>query len=198
MTHLQVVNKALIKLGEPPLKDMEGTDDTTTAVAAFYESCWDDVLRTHDWTDLLVIEPYTGEELSEPVRGKSYLYDIDENFVNIHDVTNVYGKSVLDSTFRIGRELYSEYSELVISFISNYGIIPVDIYDFDIDVVIPNYIIECVALKLAYEIAMLVSNNADMQAIMQSRYNVALRNAIRIQARPVKGEDFWGSRYGNS
>lgn len=193
MTHLNVINRALILLGETPLSVMTGTDDTTAAVTAFYEAAWDEVLRESAWRDLLVISVYTGTELSTAIRGKSYSFDIDDDeMVHITEIVNAYGK-VITEPIQIGRLLYSMFEELTITYVSNYGILPVSSYTMTIDPVMPQKIVECVALRLAANIAMMVTNNPDMQITMQNRYSIALQNAMDKESAPIPGEALWGS-----
>lgn len=199
MTHMDIINRALVAAGGNPLRDLTGTDAVTVAVKAYYERCWKDVLQQHNWTELLVQELMTGIE-----EGTGYRYDIPEAAAKIESIR--LENNIPDHTAkRLGKYLFSQYEMILLTYVSSEGILPIDL-DFididDIDTPFPAYLDEIVSLKLAYQIAFKISQNLNVQASLFQRYQTTLQQAKMSDLTGSGGQPFWGAvtenPYGNA
>lgn len=195
MTHLDIINRALVAVGTNPrtLKGLEdGTDNEVSSVKAFYESCWREVLSAHPWSELLGEESLTGTQAS--LSSSEYMFDIPESSIRIVSIYNAYGIEVLDIRKR-GRYLYSKYDELTITFVTTENILPVlyDYIDYEIEADIPPSLDEVVSLRLASQIVFRISQNQDLQTQLHNRYMVALQNAKMNDMQGSGGMSPWTS-----
>lgn len=199
MTHMDIINRAMVAAGGNPLKDMTGTDSVTVAVKAYYENCWKDVLQQHNWTELLKQETMTGFQ-----EERGYRYDLPEAAVKIESI-KLENDNPDPTARRLGKYIYSLYSSLVITYVSSEGILPIDLEFIDLDTIdipFPAYLDEIVSLKLAYQIAFRISQNLNVQASLFQRYQSVLQQSRMNDFTGSGGKPYWGNvtenAYGNA
>ena len=199
MTHMDIINRAMVAAGGNPLQDMTGTDSVTVAVKAYYESCWRDVLQQHNWTDLLTQETMTGTE-----EEKGYRYDMPESAVKIESI-KLEDNNPDPTARRLGKYIYSMYGTIILTYVSSEGILPIDLDFIDIDTIetsFPAYLDEIVSLKLAYQIAFKISQNLNVQASLFQRYQSVLQQSRMSDLTGSGGQPYWGAAtegaYGNA
>jgi len=195
MTHLDIINRALVAVGTNPmtLTGLEDNkDNEVSSVKAFYESCWRDVLSSHPWSELLGEEMLTGTLTDTD--SIEYVFDIPESSIRIVSIYNAYGVEVPNIRKR-GRYLYSKYDELTITFVTTENILPVeyDYVDYEIQADIPPSLDEVVSLRLASQIVFRISQNQDLQTHLHNRYIVALQNAKMNDMQGSGGQEPWTS-----
>ncbi len=200
MTHMDIINRALVTAGGTPLTVMTGTDPITVAVKAFYENVWREVLQAHPWTELLVEDTLTGTEQED---GR-YLFELPEYCVNIKDVCYSDGITKATNAKRIGKYYYSSYDTLIVTYVSGENLIPID-YDVieyaEIDTTFPSFIDKAVTLNLAYQIAFRISQNITVQNNLYQQYQNQIMTAKASDSQGFGGQTPWGvednTYYGN-
>ncbi len=193
MTHLDIINRALVSGGMNPRTSFEDTNDSEiSSVRAFYDSCWRDVLASHPWSDLLAEETMTGTE-----DGLWYRYDIPDACMRVVSVENSIG--AVDYKKR-GRSLYTKYDEIQLVYVTSNEILPIDygFLDQELQADIPPTVDEVVSLRLASQIVFRLSQNQNVQTQLHNRYMVALQNAKMHDMRGTGGLEPWsGVDYGD-
>lgn len=197
MTHLQIINRALIIMGEIPLSVI-GTTDVSVAIQAFYESVWTEVLSSHPWSSLMAmsaLEPAEDEddEVITDSLGRN-AFALPAACIRLQAITDETGRQVPD-VVQTGGYLYSRLDKLVITYVSSTGILPVDMDDLseDIDVALPPYMQDAVYLKLASDISYQSMKDDRMQTTLYNRHIVALQQAKMNDSRGSGGEALWGA-----
>lgn len=191
MTHMDIINRALVTAGGTPLSVMTGTDPITVAVKAFYENSWREVLQQHPWTDLLVKETVTGSEQEDG----SYLFELPEYCINVTDVYYSDGSTKAADAKRIGKYYYSSYDTLVLIYVSSEGIFPIDydVIDYaDVETAFPAFIDKAVTLNLAYQIAFRISQNITVQNNLYQQYQNQIQTAKMNDSHGFGGQTPWG------
>lgn len=186
MTHLEIVNRALVAAGANPKENFDNINDNeVTSVRAFYESAWREVLSSHPWTEL------THEETMSGIPdGDDYAYPIPETCIR---VVSVHSSGQNPIHVRRGREIITPFDNIVLRYVSTEGILPVD-WDFmDIEILtpIPPSVDEAVSLKLASQIAFRITQNQAVQMHLHERYTLALREAKMSDMTTDGGERLW-------
>ncbi len=198
MTHLQIINRALIIMGEVPLSTGIGTDDISVAISAFYESVWTEVLSSHPWsilTAMAALDPAEDEddEAITDSLGRN-AFAIPEDCVRLQAITDETGRAASDAV-QTGGYLYSRLDKLVVTYVSSSGILPVDMDDLsdDIAAALPPYMQDAVYLKLASDLSYRSMKDDRMQTTLYNRHIVALQQAKMNDSRGGGGETPWGA-----
>lgn len=197
MTHLQIINRALIIMGEVPITAI-GTSDISVAIEAFYESVWTEVLSSHPWSSLTVMaaldpaEDDDDEVITDSLGRNAFAIPTD--CVRLQAITDETGRQAPDAA-QTGGYLYSRLDKLVVTYVSSSGIIPLDMDDAgdEIAVALPPYMQDAVYLKLASDLSFQRMKDGNMQTTLYNRHIVALQNAKMSDSRGSGGETLWGA-----
>lgn len=193
MTHMDIINRALVAAGSNPKTDMQDIQgNEVSSIRAYYESSWREVLSAHPWSELQVDEALTGTE-----DGLVQRFEVPDDCIRINSMTDSYGRKLNDIRRR-GRYLYSRSDSLNLSYVSTQDILPVD-WEFinnEIQASIPPSVDDVVSLRLASQIVFRISQNQDLQTHLHNRYMVALQNAKMNDMQGSGGMDPWGSAGG--
>lgn len=190
MTHLDIINRALVAAGSNPKADMEDTkSNEVSSIRAYYETCWREVLSAHSWSELQQEELLQGflEDTG------NYRFDIPDTCIKISTITDVAGNRLHDVKIR-GKYLYSSYDALFLTFVSTQNILPVDwlFVNNELDISLPPAIDDVVSLRLASQIVFRISQNQNLQTHLHNRYMVSLQNARMNDMQGTGGQSFWG------
>jgi hypothetical protein len=191
MTHLEIINKALAYVGESLLDDADGSDDTTTTVLLFYSGAWKALLSHYPWNAFLVEESIEGEEDDEVL---GYEFAVPSACLRLFQILDIDYAQAHD-VHRRGSKLYSQvYDELILVYTSAENLLPVTDYSDDISISFPEYLAECVSLRLASDITFKLTQSPNLQSQLQNRYLVSLQEAMSNENRGRGGERLWGRR----
>lgn len=192
MTHMDIINRALVTAGGTPLVSMTGTDPITVAVKAFYENSWREVLQQHPWTDLLVQSTLSGT-MQEDGR---YLFELPEECINMVEVNYSDGITKATDAKRIGKYYYSLYDTLTLTYVSSEGILPInyEIIEYaEVQTVFPAFVDKAVTLNLAYQIAFRISQNITVQNNLYQQYQNQIQTAKMNDSHGFGGQAPWGA-----
>ena len=193
MTHMDIINRALVAAGSNPKADMEDIkSNEVSSIRTYYEASWREVLSSHPWSELQVDETLTGTE-----EGVMHRFELPEYCIRIKSIKDPYGNKINDIGRR-GRYLYSKYGYIELSYVSTQDILPVD-WEFinnEIQANIPPAVDDVVSLRLASQIVFRISQNQDLQTHLHNRYMVAIQNAKMNDMQGSGGMDPWGSSGG--
>ena len=190
MTHLDIINRALIAAGDSPITSIESTQDSAQTVAAWYTKVWKDIITHRPWSELMK------EEALEPIEGEDefpavYEFEIPSDCLRPVEYLRSDGKRA-DDVVRTGNIIRSKWDSITLVYNSSENILPID-YEAD-DIEVPTYLEECVILKLAMQICFKLTQNVNLQAQLHNRYVLALQEAKIADPRGRHGERLWGTR----
>ena len=184
MTHLEIINRALIAAGANPKEDFNNLNDNeVTSVKAFYEAAWREVLSSHQWSHLTQEERLTGVP-----DGSNFIFELPEACIKIISVTNY--KLSVPYIPRM-RKFVSAFERVTLRYVSTEGILPVDWESIETELVIPPNVDEAVSLKLASQIAFRITQNQAVQMHLHERYAIALREAKMSDLTTCGGDGWW-------
>lgn len=193
MTHMDIINRALVAAGSNPKLDMEDTkSNEVSSIRAYYESSWREVLSAHPWSEIQQDETLVGTE-----EGLLNRFEVPDDCIRINSMKDPYGNKINDIR-RLGRYLYSKSGSLELSYVSTQDILPVD-WEFinsEIQANLPPAVDDVVSLRLASQIVFRISQNQDLQTHLHNRYMVALQNAKMNDMQGIGGMAPWGSTGG--
>ncbi len=190
MTHMEIINRALVAVGSNPKPDMEETkSNEVSSIMAYYEACWREVLSAHPWSDLQQEETLTGTE-----DGIMNRFQIPDDCIRISSMTDGYGTQLQDVARR-GRYLYAKSEQISLTYVSTQDILPVDwsFVNSEIQTMLPPAVDDIVSLRLASQIVFRISQNQELQIHLHNRYIAALQNAKMNDMQGYGGQDPWGS-----
>ena len=175
-THVQIVNSALILLGERTVASLSGSENILSFVNELYDNCWRDLLGKFPWHSALRQSAFTGVEVEDGPR--AYSFAKPDHLAGIKDITDAAGNSIKSNCLFIGTEVMTDYDEGFVYYISTEGIIPVSSVA-DPSAYVAPYMETCVSLLLAYGLAFKTSQNVDLVDSLYQRYLNEVSNSIR-------------------
>jgi hypothetical protein len=205
VTHRQIINKALLFLGQGPITAdaLSTTAEADTSITVAYEGAWREVLEANAWSDLLVMVKVAADtdeddELVTDDLGR-YRFVVPETSIRVQSVHKTDGTNDLTAKIR-AKYVYSKETEILLTYVSGDDLVPPDLTDLDADIepVLPSIIQDAVSYRLASLIAFRVTQNVDLQQSIEGRYYQALSMAKAADMRPEGGETFWGNLSANA
>jgi len=123
--------------------------------------------------------------------GSYFRFAIPTDSVHVVMITNSLGST--EHASKRGSYLYSKQSELIVTYVSGDGLVPVDLDDIDssVEPVMPSTVQDAVVFRLASQISFWISQNVDLQRSLDDRYHASLSRAMMNDMRPSGGESFW-------
>lgn len=176
---VDIVNKALIHLAVRTISRMDEASQAAESATQIYDNVLDDVLCDHAWgfaTTLTTLPAIAGETVS----GWGYLYAYPSNCVAIRSHFQNDGTTEPDPIeFREVQSPVSGTRALASNYTPGY-------FEYTVRVTDPNQyspmFIECLALRLAANLAHVLTGSTDMGQKFQQLYAVKLSDAKRVDA----------------
>jgi hypothetical protein len=182
-TRIGICNSALAKVGAKFITAL--TDDTKAAIYCQqqYARLRDEVLRAHPWNFALA-----RVSLAADASWTDALEEWDYRFPLPGNVLRVVKTSISDPWKVEGRYLLANDSEIAIQAIVNDA--SEGVYD-------PMFA-ECLALRMAADLAYVLSNNATLSATLMQAYKAMIPDARTIDAQEGAGDEVEVSTWLNS
>jgi len=123
----------------------------------------------------------------------TFRHQIPSDSIKVHTILREDGKADLEAKKR-GSFVYSKYETITVTYVTGDGLVPVTISSIDssLEPVMPVAVQDAVAYRLAALIAFQITQNTDLQQVLEQRYYNALSTAKGNDMRSEGGEDFWG------
>lgn len=189
MTHLEIANRALVAAGANPKEDFQNLrDNEVSSIRAVYEAAWREVLASHPWSQLLAEERLTNSVGDE---GQNY-FVIPEDCIRIVRVVDSLDRDV--SYRQRANQLICKIDEVTITYVSTNEILPIDweFIDVEIRAMIPPDVDEAVALKVASQISLRITQDQQLQNHLTIQYLSSLERAQANDMVGLHGHKYWG------
>lgn len=163
MAKLEIINRALLKLGEPPIASLNDT-----AFGKSYEMIYDDVkkllLSAYPWRFAIALQPLAQQQDKFGVR---YLYTLPEDCLLLLRVFDSASESLL-----VGYEMAGQ----AIALTNQADVSAEYVKNIDDDVLFSALFREALAAKIAAELAMRLKHSINFKQVFENEfYNLILQ-----------------------
>lgn len=174
MSHSDIINQALLLLGESTISDLTDTDNAVVNyINLFYDQSWYEVLNSFEWSRFIVTESFSGTDSDDH---KAYYTEYPSNMVRLVDVMNESGKSVMKDCLFYNSKIYTSEADGFVQYVTHEDVVPKETYTLGIsDPMVEN----CVAHRLASKLAQKISQNLQLQQQLNLNYNQAFYAAMQ-------------------
>ena len=179
MDRLDIINKALLKIGQTPVKDLSDQDNKLACALAIYDSVRNTEQASYRWTfctkrfslkPLAIHNDETGEyTIVKPAFGYAYQYILPKGFLRLIEI---YGHRQMDYTIEDGKLLTNTDGPLNI----------IALCEEDVDRKLPPAFVEVFACKLAIELTRRIQQDSSLKAELRQEYYYALSVAKKTDA----------------
>lgn len=172
MSLLNILNRALDKLGQKPLVSLEETGPNAARVRRMWPACRDAVLREHPWK-CATKRVKLNELKTRPLFGFSHRYQLPPDFLRLVAVEP--GRATVEIE---GDAILADSAELSLAYVAR--IENPRLYDAALS--------EALSLKLASELAYGTTGSAGLSERIQAEYQQKLKEARGHDAREGAGQ----------
>lgn len=191
-TRIEIINRALTKLGSDRLMSEADDNAASRAVEAIYDGTLETLLRTYRWS-FAIKRVQLAQLTEEPVFGYQFMYQLPSDCIRIDMVTNDVHMDWCDTqweTYRLpipqyqveGRKILTDMDAVYI----RYGARMPDPTTYD------EAFTEAFACKLASELCESITQSSTKKQAALQDFSAAIsaaRNASAIERPPVKQQD---------
>jgi hypothetical protein len=164
-----ICNIALTSLGADRIIALSDNNENARRLTAIYDSCLDDVLRSHPW-NFAIVRVGLVKLVSTPVFGYDYEYQLPTACLRLLEVSD--GTNILTDYKVEGRKLLTNYTDIYIKYISTVG----DPNQYT------SQFIFVLAARLASELAYPITNNKSTAELSAQIYLSKLQTAKETDA----------------
>lgn len=171
MTDIEIINKALLKLGQEPIVALTDTNERAILASAIFASVRDMLITSYRWafaTKRTVIEA----EENEPAFGWKKKYALPEDFLRLSEICNADFRETDNYEIEGGYILCNYVGPLKIKYlakITTSGIFPV-------------YFCEALACKLAFEFCERLKQDQSRKQMLMQEFMFAISEAKKCNA----------------
>ena len=171
MSKVEIVNRALMKLGEPPVSSLNDA-----VFGRSYEIIYDDIkellLSSYPWRFSLEIKYLP--KLEEKY-GEKYMYKLPSDCLLL---VNVFGPNKTDVTGvrEYKHQAYEVVNNAIVSFLSK-GVMAEYVKNIDNDMEFSPLFREALAAKIASELSMRIKHSTTLKQMLDSEFIMLIRQA---------------------
>ena len=183
-SEIEIVNRALIKLGEKTILSLDDDSKPARIMKALYAPTRDYVLRTHPW-NFAIKRVELARNTADPVYDYAYSYKLPSDCLRVL----IPSRDVWEYGIE-GRNLVSDYSDAYVKYIARIT----DPNTFD-----PSFM-ESLSCKIAAEGAVALTDNDARHKAMVQLYTLSISDAKSVNAMEggpkwIQSEEWMESRY---
>lgn len=166
-----IVNRALLKLGQETVIDLTEDNERARAANALYNSVRDTLLSTYRWnfaTQRIVLESC----VLSPAFGFKYQYDLPSDFLRLISLPDA-PENARDNYAIEGQHILTDYAS-PLKMIYTARVTRANLF--------PPYFIEAFACRLAFELCDRLKQDISRKQVLMQEYDLAIREAKKSNA----------------
>ncbi len=171
MSKIEIINRALLKLGEPPVSSLNDA-----AFGKSYDIIYNDIrellLSSYPWRFAVAIKPLAK---TEEMFGEKYMYRLPQDCLLLLKVFGAENKTTFDVQSFITQN-YEVANNCVVTLV-NGGISAEYVKNIDDDVMFSRLFREAMAAKIAGELAMRLKHSLNLKQAMETEFFNLIRQA---------------------